>query len=293
MLYPFGFGLSYSSFSLEAGIERAEKEKGKSTGLGVHGAGNGQANGREGNSGRELADGRETPEPAADITEGFTVWVKVTNTGNCAGKEVVQVYCQAPQGALGKPARSLCGFAKTKELAPGETQKLRIPVSAYTVSSYDDSGASGHKSCWVLEAGDYVIYVGTDVRSAAAAAVLSQKETAVVKELEEACGPVTAFDRIKPRAEEQGKFRVSYEAVPLRTENPGERRKERLPESRPCTGDKGYKLSQVEEGSVSMEDFLDQLSDEDLCCMVRGEGMCSPKVTPGTAGAFGGVTERL
>ncbi|UOK61340.1 hypothetical protein MT997_22655 [Paenibacillus sp. OVF10] len=42
-----------------------------------------------------------------------------------------------------------------------------------------------------------------------------------------------------------------------------------------------------------MEDYIAQLSDEDLCCIVRGEGMSSPKVTPGTAGAFGGVTKRL
>ena len=47
------------------------------------------------------------------------------------------------------------------------------------------------------------------------------------------------------------------------------------------------------EGKVSLEDFVDQLSDEDLIVMVRGEGMCSPKVTPGTAGAFGGLTPSL
>ena len=251
VLYPFGFGLSYSSFSVEAEAE------------------------------------------GTDVAEGITVCAKVTNKGAYRGKEVVQVYCQAPQGALGKPARSLCGFAKTKELAPGECQTLRIPVSPYTVASYDDSGASGHKSCWVLEAGEYVFYVGTDVRSAAPGAALTLEETVAVKELEEACGPVTAFDRMKPQRDGEGGFKVSWESVPLRTADPKERRRERLPESPSCTGDRGYRLSHVEEGSVSMKEFLAQLSDEDLCCMVRGEGMCSPKVTPGTAGAFGGITERL
>ena len=44
---------------------------------------------------------------------------------------------------------------------------------------------------------------------------------------------------------------------------------------------------------ITLEQFLTQLSDEDLICMTRGEGMCSPKVTPGTAAAFGGVTDGL
>ena len=84
-----------------------------------------------------------------------------------------------------------------------------------------------------------------------------------------------------------------FRSVPERTKDPDERRRERLPEKLPCTGDLGYRLTDVEEGKVSMEEFLSQLTDEDLCCIVRGEGMCSPKVTPGTAGAFGGVTDRL
>lgn len=254
VLYPFGFGLSYTTFAVEAKLETAG---------------------------------------SADADTSAVISAQVTNTGAVAGKEVVQVYCEAPQGAMGKPARVLCGFAKTKELAPGEDQTLQIAVPWYTLSSYDDGGVTGHRSCWVLEAGEYVFHAGTDVRSAAAVGSLTLEETKVVKEAEEACAPVTAFERMKPQAGGQDGYQVMYEAAPLRTVNPGERRTKRLPENIACTGDKGYKLSDVEKGAVSMEEFLAQLSDEDLCCMVRGEGMCSPKVTPGTAGAFGGVTESL
>lgn len=254
VLYPFGFGLSYTTFAVEAKLETAG---------------------------------------SADADTAAVISAQVTNTGAVAGKEVVQVYCEAPQGAMGKPARVLCGFAKTKELAPGEDQTLQIAVPWYTLSSYDDGGVTGHRSCWVLEAGEYVFHAGTDVRSAAAVGSLTLEETKVVKEAEEACAPVTAFERMKPQAGGQDGYQVMYEAAPLRTVNPGERRTKRLPENIACTGDKGYKLSDVEKGAVSMEEFLAQLSDEDLCCMVRGEGMCSPKVTPGTAGAFGGVTESL
>ncbi len=254
VLYPFGFGLSYTTFAVEAKLETAG---------------------------------------SADADTSAVISAQVTNTGAVAGKEVVQVYCEAPQGAMGKPVRVLCGFAKTKELAPGEDQTLQIAVPWYTLSSYDDGGVTGHRSCWVLEAGEYVFHAGTDVRSAAAVGSLTLEETKVVKEAEEACAPVTAFERMKPQAGGQDGYQVMYEAAPLRTVNPGERRTKRLPENIACTGDKGYKLSDVEKGAVSMEEFLAQLSDEDLCCMVRGEGMCSPKVTPGTAGAFGGVTESL
>ena len=261
VLYPFGFGLSYTTFALEA--DGGKTDCGKS------------------------GDGKSNYE------EEITIRVKVTNTGAFSGKEVVQVYCQAPQGLLGKPVRSLCGFAKTKELSPGESQTLQIVIPQDALASYDDGGLTGHKSCWVLEAGEYIFHVGTDVRSASPAGSMTLEKTIVLKQLEEACAPVTAFQRMKPEAEAGKEFMIGYEAVPLRTQNPGDRRAERLPESIPCTGDQGYRLSDVEEGKVTMESFLAQLSDEDLCCIVRGEGMCSPKVTPGTAGAFGGVTERL
>lgn len=256
VLYPFGFGLSYTTFAVEAKLD-------------------------------------DTAAGSVDADTAVVVSAQVTNTGTAAGKEVVQVYCEAPQGAMGKPARALCGFAKTKELAPGESETLQIPVAWYTISSYDDGGAAGHKSCWVLEAGEYIFHVGTDVRSASSVGSVTLQETKVVKEAEEACVPVTAFERMKPQTDGQGGYQAGYEAAPLRTVDPGKRRADRLPENTACTGDQGYKLSDVEKGAVSMETFLAQLSDEDLCCMVRGEGMCSPKVTPGTAGAFGGVTERM
>ena len=186
VLYPFGFGLSYTTFAVEAKLE--EKEG------------------------------------SADADTAAVISAQVTNTGAVAGKEVVQVYCEAPQGAMGKPARVLCGFAKTKELAPGEAQTLQIAVPWYTLSSYDDGGVTGHRSCWVLEAGEYLFHAGTDVRSAAAVGSLTLEETKVVKEAEEACAPVTAFERMKPQAGGQDDYQVMYETAPLRTVNPGERR---------------------------------------------------------------------
>lgn len=325
VLYPFGFGLSYTDFAVEASVAEAAAADSRAEAVMPGGeaadspaaaaVSEGKAaccqartatfvEGPEGSRAEVPTSGRAAAGCRAEdgkkgFAEGITILAKVTNTGDAAGKEVIQVYCQAPQGVLGKPARSLCGFAKTKELAPGQSQTLRIPVSGYTCASYDDSGATGHKACWVLEAGTYVFHVGTDVRNASPAGSLTLDDTIVLKEAEEACAPVTAFQRMKPETLAEGGYRVSYEDVPLRTQEPGVRRRERLPEENcdrkeaACTGDRGWRLADVEAGKVSMEDFLAQLTDEDLCCIVRGEGMCSPKVTAGTAGAFGGVTDRL
>lgn len=249
VLYPFGFGLSYTDFEV------------KTVSVSV--------------------DGTNVAFEAV-----------VENTGSLPGKQVVQMYCSAPQGKLGKPARTLCAFAKTGLLQPGQKETLSVTCPVNSLASFDDSGATGHKSCWVLEGGEYVFYIGADVRQAKKVGSITLEET-VVEELEEACAPVTAFDRLRPGQEENGVYAQAWEPAPLRTIDPMDRRNQMLEKAAPSTGDKGYKLADVADGKVSMEDFLAQLSDEDLCAIVRGEGMCSPKVTPGTAGAFGGVTDTL
>lgn len=247
--YPFGFGLSYSTFDISANVREATEEN-------------------------------------------VQVGAKVTNTGNTAGKEVVQVYIKAPQGKLGKPERVLAGFAKTSVLAPGASEELVIDCPKSYFASYDDAGLTGNKSCYVLEEGDYEVYVGADVRSATLAGNFSQK-LQVLEQLEEICAPVEEFKRLKPIQNEEGSFAEGEENVPLRSIKIEDKIERLRKEEIAYTGDKGYKLGDVLDGNVTMDEFVAQLSDEDLICLFRGEGMCSPKVTPGTAGAFGGLTETL
>ena len=249
VLYPFGYGLSYTSFGIKAEILKNSEEE-------------------------------------------LTVAAEVVNTGAVKGKEVVQVYAKVPQGKLGNPARRLIGFAKTGELKPGEKEEVVIVIPKYDLTSYDDSGVTGHKSCYVLEEGTYEIFVGSDVRSAESAGCYEEKFR-VVEKLQEAYAPVEKFSRMKAVLMPDGSYQAVTEEVPVRTVDPQERRKQNLPETLAYTGDKGYKLVDVLDGKVSMENFMAQISEEDLIAMFRGEGMCSPKVTPGTAAAFGGVTESM
>lgn len=241
--FPFGFGMSYTSFDITASDFKLDGNK-------------------------------------------VTGSVNVKNTGSTPGREVVQIYCSAPQGKLGKPARVLCGFDKTRALQPGESQILSFEIPLESVASYDDSGVTGHKSAWILEQGGYVFYAGSDVRSASEAYSLTLPET-VVRQCKSALGPLTAFKRM---VNSNGK--PEFEDVPLTGEAfPHDHAK--LPAEIPQTGDRGIRLADVVNGKNTLEEFTAQLTDYDLSCIIRGEGMGSPKVTAGTAAAFGGVSDTL
>lgn len=135
--------------------------------------------------------------------------------------------------------------------------------------------------------------MGADVRSAALAGTFDVAETKVAEALREASSPVQPFDRVRPMPDVSGRLVPGLEFVPPRTYDLKQRIRDELPETIPYAGNQGILLSDVLDGKQSMDAFLAQLSDDELCAIVRGEGMCSPKVTPGTAAAFGGVTEAL
>ena len=255
VLYPFGFGLSYTTFSMEAdGFSYAENQ--------------------------------------------VSFVMKVTNTGSVAGKEVVQVYAKAPLGKLGKPARVLIDFKKTKELMPGECETLTFAIPTSVFASYNEVSTAGMPVGWVLEAGEYTIYAGGNVRDAYAVGSFTLDELQIVEECRNALAPTTAFKRMKmtaanEHAEAACVYEIAMEEVPLRVVSPEEKRNAELPESCEITGDRGIKIADVKAGKATLDEFVAQLTEEELASIVRGEGMGSPKVTAGTAAAFGGVTKSL
>ena len=104
--------------------------------------------------------------------------VTVTNTGDYAGKEVVEVYFSAPDGAIEKPYQELAAFAKTATLAPGESQDIVLSFLTTDMSSYSEEAAA-----YVMEAGDYIIRVGKSSRDTSVAAVLTLAEDALTQQL--------------------------------------------------------------------------------------------------------------
>lgn len=236
--YPFGYGLSYTSFALET-------------------AGTGAENGR------------------------IRVDVQVTNTGNCPGKEVVQLYYSAPWGLLQKPRRCLAAFQKTKLLEPGESETVELSFAIADMASFDDLGKIA-PSAWVLEQGRYALYAGTSVRDAVELGwAWEQKETEVIRP----CGDVLAPSHLAERLLADGSYE-KLPAAPAVDTNANlfqpltAAQSEAVAPAAPGRGrwmltqpfPEGVQpLSAVAEGKLTLEEFMAQLSDVDLIHLLGGQ----------------------
>ena len=213
VLFPFGFGLSYTSFKTAA-------------------------------------------EDFAHMSGELTVTAKVTNTGTMPGKEVVQLWCSAPVGALDKPKRVLCAFAKTEELYPGESGTVTLRCTDQDLASYDES-----RHAFVLESGQYRFVIGEQEIG-----TFRVTEDRIVR----SCRPLKlSSDKLR---------QVILTELPARIK------------AAPVYGT----LDDVKAGKLGLEAFVAGLSAEDLEALTRGEGMMNvASGVPGNAGGFGGVTESL
>ena len=211
----------------------------------------------------------------------FRVSVRVTNTGNREGREVVQLYYAAPWGLLQKPKRCLAAFQKTKLLEPGESETVELTFAVSDMASFDDLGKIA-PSAWVLEQGRYPLYVGTSVRDAVELDwAWEQGETEVICQLSASLAP----SHLEKRLLGDG----SYEALsatpaadtnanlfqPLTTAQaegvaPATPGRGRWMLSQPYA--QGVQpLSAVAEGGLTLDQFMAQLSDSDLIHLLGGQ----------------------
>lgn len=137
VVYPFGYGLSYTTFDWTVGDASASE---------------------------------------IELGTTITVPVTVKNTGSVAGKEVVQLYASAPYtlGGIEKAHKVLVGFAKTKLLQPGESETVTVSFDPYSTASYDyrDANSNGF-SGYELEAGEYTLYVSRNAHESEKAIALN------------------------------------------------------------------------------------------------------------------------
>ena len=208
----------------------------------------------------------------------ITVLTEVTNTGKTAGKEVIQLYYGAPQGKLGKPAKVLGAFKKTSLLQPGERQILTLKLPVNQMASYDDLGKVC-KSADVLEAGEYAIYIGTNVRDAAKTDfTFVVKEDTVTEQLSQKAAPY----HLQKRMLADG----SYEELPQREYvEEGLPRQDKYAIGLPCPDTRGQKgidfldfldfkgvcFSDVADGKMTLDEFMDILTLNDCINLLGGQ----------------------
>ena len=237
VVYPFGYGLSYTNFEIA------------------------------------LAGQNDCGDKIA-----FTFSVK--NTGKVSGKEVVQLYCGQPEGKLTKSKKVLAGFTKTKELAGGESCFAVIEVSKNDLASYDDEGAVA-KSAWVLEKGDYRFFYGNSIRNV--------KETGTPFTVDETKVTVQLTEQLKPRKLSKrllsdGTYKALEVSEYEKIERPEIFKKAEVLEGViPSVRGLPYNslvtrihnptkhLADVADGKVSMEEFMEQLSKEDMVWLLGGQ----------------------
>ena len=242
VLYPFGFGLSYTTFDIET-LQSVRME------------------------------------------DHTVLTLRVTNTGNRAGKEVVQVYCEPPAGKLAKAKRNLVAYQKTALLSPGESQTLTLKIADYDCASFDDCGITGPKDAFVLEPGEYHLYIGNCSTADELGCTFRVDALRILRQCQDACNPEHAFHTLRLK----GTAPVNPGGRDLR-----QRILDRLPEEIAPTGDRGILLTDVKAGKHSLDEFVAQLTDKELADLTRGQGfMGSPLGIAGNAGAFGGITEDL
>ena len=247
IIYPFGFGLSYTKF--------------------------------------EITDCKVKQNAETTATVTFTV----KNAGDFTGKQVVQVYLSVPQGKLGKPSRELAAYVKTKELAHNESQTLSVTVELKDFASFDDMGVTGYKNSFVLESGEYKIFIGENVSCVKEIYTLNLDGMVLIKACEEACAPRYSFKRM---VNAKG---VHYENTPVATVNLRERVLNRLPKTFERKNGTDYSFQDVIDGKITPDEFVAEFTPEELDAFTRGSlyMMDSPYGPKGNAGTFGANCQPL
>ena len=236
------------------------------------------------------------PLTVAADENNVSVTVNVTNTGDTySGKEVVEVYFSAPDGSIEKPYQELAGFAKTDNLAPGESQKLTVTYKTTEMSSYDEA-----KAAYVMEDGDYIVRVGDSSRNTKVAGVLTLDKDVVTEQLSNQLTldknwkdlsktGKTPYSYKDEAAQIKAAARIALPSAKIKTENNASKIDEKKVTTY-LTADaaKDYKAAENEvvetvdavpantklidvyDGKVSMESFVASLDDTQLANLANG-----------------------
>jgi beta-glucosidase len=129
---------------------------------------------------------------STNFVNSITATVTITNSGNVAGKEVVQLYIAAPAGKLDKPAAELKAFAKTGLLQPGQSQKITFTITAADLASFHTASTA-----WIAEAGNYTIKIGASSADTRQTAVFKLAKDIVTEKCDKVMMPQVPIEELK------------------------------------------------------------------------------------------------
>ena len=221
VVYPFGFGLSYTTFAFNNAA-------------------------------------------ATCVGEKICVSVDVKNIGDRSGKEVVQLYYAPPVGRITKPALELCSFAKTKLLAPGESQTVLLTFDIRDMASYDDMGTI-EKSAYILEKGAYRLLIGNSVRNVTE---LEYQYVVEMNTVTEKCTEYCTPQKLGKRLLASGEYVIVPDTEPIRKTFAPEYK---CPINIPDSDENKKNLIDVYCGKVSLDDFISQLTDDEMMALLIGQ----------------------
>lgn len=233
--YPFGYGLSYTTFDISTPV-------------------------------------------AKQVGDKIEITLTVKNTGNTAGKEVVQIYYSAPQGVLGKSAISLAAFKKTKLLSPNDVEEITLSFDIKDMASYDDLGKL-QLSAYILEKGEYKFFAGNNCRNLKEAEYkyVVNEEFIVTEQLVQCMAP----NKLEKRMLSNGDFEAlpSFPIINHKVSAP----------VNPCTAPltrRPVTLTQVLDGEYNLDEFVAQADLEELIKIVGGSQNSGLANTAGMGGGF-------
>lgn len=219
VVYPFGYGLSYTTFSISKPI-------------------------------------------AKKINNNIEIHVAVKNTGSLAGREVVQVYYSAPQGQLGKSALDLAAFQKTKLLSPGASQEIVMSFPISQMSSFDDTGKC-QMSAFVMEKGEYRFFVGNSCHNLQECdyRYCVGDDFVVMQQLHQYCAP----NMLEKRMLSDGSFERLSSCELKQYDIPAPVNPAKEPQT-----DRPVPLRDVADGKISLDEFIAQMTEDELVLLVGG-----------------------
>ncbi len=277
-LFPFGYGLGFTEFSVSSiRVDRLPS-----------------AGGSQQDTGGKVKDTPAETEGGAEPKDTVQVTARIKNIGDFPGRETLQIYVSVPEGKLDQPYQALAGFAKTGRLIPGEEEEVRASFRLSELASFSEAD-----DAYILEAGEYIVRAGTSSADTQAAGILRVEEEIMVRKVRDGLGRPDFTDWRPERTGCENGSAPAFDAASADLKEDGSKDLENLPVLCFSKEDILTEVISYEETDSVLPEARD-LSDEELIYLTMGSFDPKGSVVSvigsaghSVAGAAGETTDRL